>query len=352
MLNQNNESCFFKGSDKICAYVPIPGDGSAPGPRPPSNLSATAVSSSQINLSWSGSPDSVDGYRVWSGGAIVATNVTGTNYSFSGLNSCSTYSFYVTAYKGDLPSSASNTGSAKTTGCLSGAPSAPSLNSPSNGQVFPRFGDINLVWNSNGSYRYLVEFWGGPDGGKSNLGWQSGTSLFFGNGNWGGNYSWHVKAQNSSGQASDWGETRSFFKKYGTPGNVGVSSLSDTQARLTWSASADAPGNIEGYKIYRDGQLRAVMGSGSTSYDDYDLNCNSSYSYYLKAYKGSGESDQSSTVSVTTNTCPPPPSTMPDLVVQSITVLPTSISVNQAVTFTVRVKNQGTADVNSNFDID
>jgi hypothetical protein len=43
---------------------------------------------------------------------------------------------------------------------------------------------------------------------------------------------------------------------------------------------------------------------------------------------------------------------MPDLVVQSITVLPTSISVNQAVTFTVRVKNQGTADVNSSFYID
>jgi hypothetical protein len=299
-------NCLHKGSERpLCPGMPIPGDGSAPGPRSPSNLNANAVSSSQLDISWSGSPDSVEGYRIYSGNAMVA-QVTNTSYSVSGLSSCSTYSFYVKAYNGDLESGASNTASAKTSGCSSGAPSAPSLSSPSNGQVFGRYDDITLTWNSNGSYSYLIEFWGGPDNGRSNLPWQSGTSLYFGNGNWGGNYSWHVKAQNSSGQVSDWGETWSFAKKFGTPNNVSVAPTSDSQTHLTWDPSADAPGNVEGYKIYRDGQLRSVEGSGTPSFDDYDLNCNSSYSYYLKAYKGDGESDVSSTVWVTTSSCPPP----------------------------------------------
>jgi PKD repeat protein len=302
-----NDNCFHKGSERpICPGIPIPGDGSTPGPRPPSNLSTNAVSSSQINLSWNGSPDSVDGYRIYSGNSMIANKVTGTSYSVSGLNSCSTYSFYVTAYKGDLESASSNTASAKTSGCSSGAPSAPSLSSPGNGQVFGRYDAVTLVWNSNGAYQYLPEFWGMPDNGISQLPWQTGTSLTIGGGVWGGTYSWHVKARNSSGQVSDWSETRSFFKKYGTPNNVSVSALSDSQTRLTWGPSADAPGNIEGYKIYRDGQLRYIAGSGATSFDDYDLLCNHSYSYYLKAYKGNGESDTSSTVSVTTNNCPPP----------------------------------------------
>jgi hypothetical protein len=149
---QSNPYCFHKGSERpICPYTPIPGDGSTPGPRPPSNLSANPVSSSQINLSWSGSPDSIDGYRIYSGSSMIANKVSSTNYSISGLNSCSTYSFYVTAYKGDLESDGSNTASAKTSGCSSGAPSAPSLSSPGNGQVFGRYDAVNLVWNSNGS---------------------------------------------------------------------------------------------------------------------------------------------------------------------------------------------------------
>ena len=404
------------------------------GPHSPSNLIANSVSSSQIDLSWSSSPDSVDGYQVWSGGAIIANNVTSTNYSLTGLESCSSYSFYVTAYIGNSTSSASNLASAQTSGCLSGAPSAPSLSSPSNGQVFPRVGDITLNWNSNGSSSYLPEYWGGPNGGKSNLGWQSGTSQFFGNSDPGGYYSWHVKAKDIAGKSSDWGETRTFFKKYGTPGNFGVSANSDNHAQLTWDASVDAPGNIQGYKIYRDGQLLSYLGSTAISYDDSGLNCNTTYSYYITAFNRSDESDQSSSVSVKTNACPVPiPSAyfdasplignapltvsmhiidmsnitscswnygdgqtsttctqlhdhiynslglytvtltvygaggsksftmtnyinvtnqLPDLVVQSFLTSPVSPTVNQPVTFTVRIKNQGTADITVPFYVD
>jgi chitodextrinase len=68
-------------------------------PRAPANLVATAVSSSQINLTWSASTDDVGvtGYEVWQGATLVAT-VTGTSYNDSGLTAGKLYVYTVKAY--------------------------------------------------------------------------------------------------------------------------------------------------------------------------------------------------------------------------------------------------------------
>ncbi len=68
-------------------------------PTVPTNLSATAVSSSQINLSWTASSDNigVTGYRVYRGGTQITT--MGTNsYSNTGLSPNTTYTYYIVAY--------------------------------------------------------------------------------------------------------------------------------------------------------------------------------------------------------------------------------------------------------------
>ena len=56
-------------------------------PTVPSNLSATPVSTSQINLSWTASTDAtgVAGYRVYRNG-IQITTTAGTSYSNTGLS--------------------------------------------------------------------------------------------------------------------------------------------------------------------------------------------------------------------------------------------------------------------------
>lgn len=73
--------------------------GDAQAPTAPADLTATAVSSSQIDLAWTASTDNVGvtGYRIFRDGAQVGTS-TGTTYSDTGLAAETTYSYYVKAY--------------------------------------------------------------------------------------------------------------------------------------------------------------------------------------------------------------------------------------------------------------
>src|ERR1019366_10150774 len=67
-------------------------------PSVPTGLTASAISQTQINLSWQGSTDNVGvtGYQVFRGGAQIAT-ATGTTYSDIGLTASTTYTYAVKA---------------------------------------------------------------------------------------------------------------------------------------------------------------------------------------------------------------------------------------------------------------
>ncbi|MDP3725952.1 MAG: hypothetical protein Q8R36_02015, partial [bacterium] len=69
-------------------------------PSTPTGLSGTAVSQSQINLSWFASTDAVGvtGYRVYKTGAHIGTVTTGTTYSDTLLTAATSYSYTVAAY--------------------------------------------------------------------------------------------------------------------------------------------------------------------------------------------------------------------------------------------------------------
>jgi len=85
-------------------------------PSTPGNLTATAVSSSQINLSWTASTDNVGvaGYDVYRNGVKVGST-TSTSYSDTGLAASTTYSYFVKARDAaGNESAASNTASATT----------------------------------------------------------------------------------------------------------------------------------------------------------------------------------------------------------------------------------------------
>jgi hypothetical protein len=68
-------------------------------PSIPTGLTATSVSSSQINLSWNVSSDNVGvtGYKVYRSGTQIAT-VAGTSYQQTGLSPSTTYTYTVAAY--------------------------------------------------------------------------------------------------------------------------------------------------------------------------------------------------------------------------------------------------------------
>jgi hypothetical protein len=85
-------------------------------PTVPANVTATAVSSSQINLSWTASTDNVAvaGYYVYRGGTQIAS-VSGTTYSDTGLAASTTYTYTVAAYDPSGNISARSTPASATT---------------------------------------------------------------------------------------------------------------------------------------------------------------------------------------------------------------------------------------------
>src|SRR5207302_133596 len=68
-------------------------------PTVPTGLRASAVSSSQINLSWTASSDNVgvSGYRVYRGGTQIGTPST-TSFTDTSVSASTTYSYTVAAY--------------------------------------------------------------------------------------------------------------------------------------------------------------------------------------------------------------------------------------------------------------
>jgi subtilisin len=88
-------------------------------PAPPSNLVAGAVSTSQINLSWTDNSNIEDGFKIerWNGSSYSQINTVGasvTTHADSGLASSTTYSYRVRAFNSVGDSGYSNESSATT----------------------------------------------------------------------------------------------------------------------------------------------------------------------------------------------------------------------------------------------
>ncbi len=91
-------------------------------PSVPLGLTATPVSSTQINLAWNASTDTVGvtAYRVYRSGVLLAT-VTGTSYQNSGLSPNTTYEYAVTAQdaKGNMSGKSATVNATTLTGAVS-----------------------------------------------------------------------------------------------------------------------------------------------------------------------------------------------------------------------------------------
>jgi hypothetical protein len=119
---------YFAASNKVYAFTvptgtptPTPTPTPIPTPRAPTNLTATAVSSSQINLSWTDNSNNETGFvinrtqdpsKLWNYVTTVAANVK--SYSDTGLHASTTYFYRVQAINAGGGSAWSNTASAKT----------------------------------------------------------------------------------------------------------------------------------------------------------------------------------------------------------------------------------------------
>ena len=126
-------------------------------PAAPTNLTATAVSSSQINLAWTDKSSNESGFKVerleGSAWTQIATP-TDPRYSSTGLAASTPYSYRVRAYNAGGDSAYSNTASATT----QAAPAVPSAPSNLKATVVSR-SQINLTWTdiSNNETGFKIE---------------------------------------------------------------------------------------------------------------------------------------------------------------------------------------------------
>jgi hypothetical protein len=129
----------------------VPAGASAPAA--PSNLSASAASSSSINLSWTDNSANEDGFKIerlvngtWAQVATVGADVT--SWQETGLAAGTSYNYRVRAYNAAGASASSNTASA-TTNAAASAPSAPT-NLAASVRTKPR-ARVTLSWTDTSS---------------------------------------------------------------------------------------------------------------------------------------------------------------------------------------------------------
>ncbi|MGA2138961.1 MAG: fibronectin type III domain-containing protein [Verrucomicrobiia bacterium] len=283
-------------------------------PQAPSGLTATAVSTNQINLSWTDNSNNEDGFNIerapdnsgvpgaWTPIAAAGANVT--TYSDTGAAANTKYWYRVRAYNTGGNSDYSNQASATTQ--LLMAPSGRTATAVSTNQV-------NLTWTDNSSNEDGFEIERAPDNGGSPGTWAqiatvganvtiySDTGLSINTKYW-----YRVRAYNTGGNSnySNQASATTLPLPPQAPSSLTATTVSSSQINLSW---ADNSGNEDGFKIERsvDGtnftQIAQVL-PNTTTYRNTGLALGTTYFYRVRAYNRGGSSDFSNVANATTLT--------------------------------------------------
>ena len=295
----------------------------ATAPGAPSGLTATAVSATQINLSWS-APSSggsaITGYKIeyksGTGSYSVLANTASTAYSHTGLTTGTAYTYKVSAINSIGTSTASSESSATPTStsqpAASTAPGSPSLTATAVSAT-----QINLSWSapssggsaitgykieakkSTGSYETLVA------NTASTLTTYSHTGLITG-----ATYYYHVSAINSIGTGTS--SDASAIPKETTIPTLTAVAISPTQISLSWTAPSQTyKQQISGYKIDEKigaNSFKTITKSvASQTYLITDAKTGKTRTFVVSAVFGLGSSPRSNEASATPTSSSVPP---------------------------------------------
>ena len=265
-------------------------------PAAPTGLTATAVSANQINLSWTASSGATS-YNVKratvSGGpyTTVATGVTTTSYSNTGLTGGTTY-YYVVSAVNTGGEGANSAQASATTLTPPAVPTTLTATTTSSSQ-------INLAWTaSTGATSYNVKrapVSGGPyttvtnitTTSFSNTGLSSGTTYYY-----------VVSALNTAGESANSTQASAITI---SPAPTGLAATAgNAQAKLSWTATTGAASyNIKRATVSGGPYATVATGVTSLSYTNTALTNGTVYYYVISAVNAGGESANSAQVSVT-----------------------------------------------------
>ena len=274
-------------------------------PQPPSNLVASAISGTRIDLSWTAGSDDVGvtNYEIFRGGSMLTTVGNVTTFSDTTVVNATSYSYEVRAMDAATHRSTfSNTASATT-------PDTEDPQPPSNLVASAISGTrIDLTWTA-----------GSDNVGVTNYEIFRGASLLTTVGNVtsfsdtnainGTSYSYKVRAMDAAAHRSTFSNTASATTPDTQdplpPSNLVATVITATRVDLSWTAGSDNVG-VTNYEIFRGGSLLTTVGN-VTSYSDTTVLAGATYSYQVRAMDAAGHrSTLSNTATVTTTDGVPP----------------------------------------------
>jgi len=284
-------------------YVTLSYSGAPPTvPSAPTGLAATA-GNTQVALSWTASSGATS-YNVYRGttaggesATAVATGVTGTTYTNTGLINGTAYYYKVKAVNSAGTSGYSNEASATP---VLAVPSAPTGLTATAGNT-----QVALSWTaSSGAASYNV-YRGTTAGGESTTAIATGitTTSYTNTGLTNGStYYYKVKAVNASG-TSGYSNEASATPNLAIPAApTGLTATAgNAQVVLTWTASSGATS----YNVYRGttagGESTTAVATGITtlSYTNTGLTNGTAYYYKVKAANSAGSSGYSNEATAT-----------------------------------------------------
>ena len=282
-------------------------------PAAPSSLTATAVSSTQLFLSWNNNSSIETGFTVersTDGVSFTQVGTAGANstgYLDSGLSPQTMCYYRVSASNTRGSSASSNVASATTLPTSPDAPSNLTATLASSNQ-------INLAWidNSNGQEGFQVERC--TDGVSFTLVATVGANQtsYSDTGLMGAtHYYYRVRGTSSSGNSA-YSNVTSAATVLPAPSNLSATAVSTSQINLTWT---DNSSNQDSVMIERssDGLSFAqlgTVGANGTSYPDTGLIPGTTYYYRVRAYHSGLYSAYSDPASATTFAPPAAPSNL------------------------------------------
>ncbi len=279
-------------------------------PAAPSNLSATAVSQTRIDLAWQDNAGSESGFRVerWNGSVFVAVASLGANvtsYSNTGLVAATTYRYRVIAFNAGRDSAPSNMAEATT---LPNPPAA-----PSNLVATPLSRtEIRLTWNENAANEDGIEVWrstGGPFALHAGLGPNQTSYLDQGLAP-ATLYIYQMLATNAGGNSpfSNQAGATTLPNPPAAPSGLTATAVSGSQINLAWGDNATNETEFI-LEVSTDGgttfAFLTTRPANSTSHSHTGLESERTYHYRAKARNGGGDSAWSNVAFATTPQVPP-----------------------------------------------
>lgn len=265
--------------------------GSKVPPGAPSNLVATVVSYSQIDLTWQDNSPDETGFYIYrkttdSYSNIANIEANATFFNDTGLSPGTTYSYKVTAYNNGGESESSN----EVIIATPGEPTAPSAPSNLAGQAVSS-SEINLTWQDNSTneeglyvYRKTTDDYSIIATMEANATSYNNTGL-----NPETAYSYKITAYNDIGESgfSNALCVHTPAEPLEAPSNVMAEAVSYKQINLTWQDNSD---DEDHFRIDSDfglgpgnNQFLVNVPANTTHYEDCNLQPMTEYKYFVLA---------------------------------------------------------------------